>query len=703
MATTEDVPDGPLVDRLSNRFFRDYCWDDLGELAQKFPNEKRSLNVSWRDLHQFDPDVGDDYLSAPDTLHEYLEEALIAADTPIDVSLAGAHVRVYDLPETHTFYPGEFSPSNHFGTYRAIRGEITKVSSVYSKAEEALFECQICGTPNRVTQSTSEFQEPHECEGCDRKGPFLLDFEKSEFVDMQKLRVKIPPELSDGTQQSIDAFVEDDLPGTVTIGDRVKVSGAIRLEQQGDNSSKKPHFEEYLEGRHIEIEQTDQQDLDISGEERAQIKELANGAEGDPLGVAAQSLAPKIYGYETEKKAIVLSMVSGGQVKYPTSDTDRSDLHVLLLGDPGTAKSKMIDRAQDLGWRTVGVSSSRATGPGLTVAAEQDDFGDQGWTLKAGAFVKANGGTICIDELDDMDPNVRAVMLDPMSKQKFSASLAGENVTFQTETSVIAAGNPKYGRFDPYEPVPEQFDFDSALLSRFDLVFTLQDMPDEEHDQKVVDHMLDSRDAAKRNALGKTVDEDDVEKIDPPVDKDLFPKWIAFARKQDTPPFESEEVKDQIKESFLGLRGLYDYNAGEPVPVTFRDLEGIVRVAEAVAKLELSETITERHATIAKEIVGRSMRDIGRNEDGEFDADVKETGTSKVQHERMKTLQSVMVELQSETDQNMVGEERVVDTLVDEHSFDRDQLYNDIRKLREERGVVIEPQTGYLRYIGDGR
>ncbi|WP_121744764.1 minichromosome maintenance protein MCM [Natronorubrum halophilum] len=695
--STQPSQDEPLTDRLATKFYRRYYKEEIGKLAQKYPNEQRSLEVDWGDIHQFDPKVADDYLTQPEQMRRYFEEALRIFDLSIDISLH-AHVRVGNLPEEYTFYPGEFSPSEHLADYRSIRGEITKTSDVYPKIEESAFECKLCGTLTRVPQPDGSFQEPHECQGCERQGPFRVNFDQSEFVDAQKLRIKVPPELADGAGQKIDAFVEDDIAGDVTVGDRVVVSGIIHFEQESSGQQKKPKFDPYLEGHHIEIEKTDQQDLDVSSQERKRIRELSDGAEGDPLDVGAQSLTTKVFGYDLEKKALILAMVSGGQIQYGDGDSDRSTLNVFLIGDPGTGKSKLIDRAESIGWRTVGVTSRRATGPGLTVTAEQDDFGDGDWSLKAGAFVKANGGTVCIDELDDMEPDVRAFMLEPMSKQKINASIAGEQATFETQTSVIAAGNPKHGRFDPYEPIPEQFDFRSDLLSRFDLIFTVQDVSKEESDRELADHVLDVRDAAKREE-DVLVDEDD-DVAEPIVDPEIFRKWIAVAKQQPNPPFESEAVKEQLRESFLEIRKLYDVRDSSPVPVTFRDLEGLVRIAEAAAKFELSNTITERHAQIATEMAGRSMQDVGKNEDGEFDADVVEVGQSKSQKDRKKTLKLSIDDLEDEYDSG-VPRERVIEYIQEDcdRDYSADRLHADMDVLLE-AGEAIEPQTDHIRYLG---
>jgi replicative DNA helicase Mcm len=393
---------------------------------------------------------------------------------------------------------------------------------------------------------------------------------------------------------------------------------------------------------------------------------------------------------------LILAMVGGQKVEYGQGDHDRGEFHVLLLGDPGTGKSKLISRVEELGWRTVGVSGKGAKTAGVTAAATRDDFSETGeWTLDSGAFVKANGGVVCIDELDDMPENVRSSMLEPMSKQSIHITKAGINTKLQTETAVVAAGNPKYGRFDQYEPLHQQFDIGSTLLSRFDLIFTVTDRPDPDEDAEISGHILETRDAAKRQMRGNATVEDD-DAVSTPVEPELLRKWIALAKQQPAPVFEDESVKDWLQESFHNLRGMHGYDEDATVPVTFRKLEGIIRIAEASAKFRFSDTIEMRDAKEATKAVGQSMQDYGTNEDGELDAGVQEAGTSKSQAERMKALGEVMQELQGSS--GGVPKERVVAEL-GECGIAEGKAWDAIESALEE-GSAYEPATDAIRWVG---
>jgi replicative DNA helicase Mcm len=653
-------------------FLGRYYGDEIARLAQRYPQEQRSLTITYDDLYQFDPTLAEQYVDHPRDSREIAEEALRTIDLPVDVSLGSAHVRLHGLGETHTWMPGEYSPTDQVGEYRALEGEISRATEVYPRIVEAAFECQRCGTMTYIPQSSSGFREPHECQGCERQGPFRIDNDQSEFVDAQKLELKRPPEHAEGDGETIEVDVEDDLCGTAEVGDRVVISGHLHMRQQELRGEKSARFEQWFEAHHIAIDETDHRELDIDQETRERIRELVDGVEGDPLVVAGESLTPQIYGYETIKQMLVLSMVGGSHVAYPSDDTDRGTVHVLLLGDPGTSKSKLIDRVESVGWRTVGVSGKGATVAGVTATATQDEFGPGGseWTLKAGAMVRAHRGTVPIDELDDMPSDVRDALLEPMSKQHIFVTKGGINTKLQTRTTVVAASNPRHGRFDEYESLPDQVPFDSNLVSRFDLVFLLTDQPKEDRDRQISEHILQQRDGAKRvDRSGTAVSDTEME--EPPVEPDVLRAWIALAKRQPDPVFEDESVLQKIRDQFTELRGLYDYDDDSPVPVTFRQLESIVRIAEAAARFEFSEVITERHARIATEAVGESMRDFQTDADGNLDADVVETGTSFSQRDRIDYVRDLILELEDSYPQGRVPRQDIVG-LHDEKRADED-------------------------------
>ncbi|WP_336134877.1 LAGLIDADG family homing endonuclease [Natronomonas amylolytica] len=388
-----------VIDKFE-QFYRDYYRNEIGDLAQKYPNEKRSLYIDWDDLYRFDPDLADDFIAQPEQMRDYAEEALRLYDLPVDVKLGQAHVRVQNLQEST---PIRDIRARHRGQLIAVSGIVRKATDVRPKVTEAAFECQRCGTLTRIPQTSGEFHEPHECQGCERQGPFNINFDQSEFVDAQKLRVQESPEGLRGgeTPQSIDVHIEDDITGHVTAGDHVRVSGILHLDQQESNQEKSPIFDVYMDGLSVEIEDEQFEDMDITDEDKKEIIELSN--DDDIYEKMVESMAPSIYGYEQQKLAIIMQLFSGVTKHLPDGSRIRGDLHMLLIGDPGTGKSQLLQYVRNLAPRSVYTSGKGSSSAGLTAAAVRDDFGDgQQWTLEAGALVLADQGIAAVDELDKM-------------------------------------------------------------------------------------------------------------------------------------------------------------------------------------------------------------------------------------------------------------------------------------------------------------
>ena len=331
--------DTEVIDRFEE-FYRSYYRNEIAELAQKYPSDQKSLYIDWGDLSRFDTDLADDFRNKPVQLRRYAEEALRLYDLPVDVSLGQAHVRPRGLPETTDI---RAIRSDHRGMLIAVQGIIRKATDVRPKITTAAFECQRCGTLSRIPQDSGDFQEPHECQGCERQGPFQINYDQSEFIDAQKLRVQESPEGLRGgeTPQSIDINIEDDITGEVTPGDHVSVTGVLKLEQQGSQQEKSPMFDIYMEGLAVEVEDEEFEEMDITDEDKKEIIELSS--DPDIYEQIQGAIAPSIYGYEKEKTAMALQLFSGVTKFLPDGSRTRGDLHMLLIGDPGTGKCQHYD------------------------------------------------------------------------------------------------------------------------------------------------------------------------------------------------------------------------------------------------------------------------------------------------------------------------------------------------------------------------
>ncbi|WP_232703190.1 minichromosome maintenance protein MCM [Halobacterium wangiae] len=689
-----------LVDRFEE-FYRRYYSDDVAELARQYPRESKSLDLDWRDLYQMDPDLADDYINHPDQLGEAAEEALRLYDLPVDVSLGQAHVRVFGLEETTEIRDIR---AEHLNTLIGVQGMVRKATDVMPKIQSAVFVCQRCGAETEVPQSDAGFQEPYQCESCERQGPFKLDPERSEFVDAQKLRIQESPEgLSGGeTPQSIDIHIEDDITGEVTPGDHITATGVLRLDQ-GDESTDSPIFDLYMEGSSVVVEDEEFEEMDITEEDKQQIIEISERE--DIYEQMVDSMAPAIYGHREAKLAMMLQLFAGVTKELPDGSRIRGDLHMLLIGDPGTGKSQMISYVQNIAPRSVYTSGKGSSAAGLTAAAVRDDFGDgQQWSLEAGALVLADQGVAAVDELDKMADDDRSAMHEALEQQKISISKAGINATLKARCSLLGAANPKYGRFDQYEPIGEQIDLEPALISRFDLIFTVTDKPDPEEDAKLARHIIQTNYAGELNTQNDNIAnanhsaeeiDSQTENVAPAIEADLLRKYIAYARRNCYPTM-TDEAKEAIEEFYVDLRSK-GQDEDAPVPVTARQLEALVRLAEASARLRLSDRVEAEDADRVISIVRSCLQDIGVDpETGEFDADVVETGTSKTQRDRIKNIKGLIKEIEQDFDEGAPIEE-VLDR-AEEIGMDADRAEHEIEKLKE-KGELYQPNKDHLRSI----
>lgn len=670
------------------QFYRDYYEEEIAKLAQRYPKDQKSLWIDWMDIFRYDSAIADDIKKKPDQMLEYFEEALRQYDLPLDISFADANVRITNLPDSEVLSVAD-TRSDHVNTYIGVAGQVSKTSDVKPRPIEVAFECQRCGTLTRIPQSGTEFQEPHECQGCERQGPFRMNVEQSTLTDHQLVRLQEPPEQSKGGNgKHIDVMLEDDLVNSVSPGDRVEVAGTLSLDEDTDGMT----FDTYLDGQATAVEETDFEEIDVS-EYEDEIYAIANGEYGDPFEALVGSIAPKIRGYEDIKTGLVLQLFGGVRVQYPDGSADRGDFHILLLGDPGCGKSTLLRAIEQIAPRSTYVSGKGASKAGMTAAAVRDDFGDTEWGLEAGALVMADQGVACVDEIDKVQDDAVSSLHGALESQRVEIQKAGIDATLPARTALLAGGNPKYGRFDMYEPIGQQIDLGPTLLSRFDLMFMLTDEPDEQKDSEIARHMINSRRMANDYTHG-TGTTDDMGDIEPTIDRETLRAYIAYA-KQNIHPVIPDEVASKIEDWYTNFRMANSGDNDSPVPVTARKIEAIERLSEASARARLSDTVEKEDVERAGRLVMRSMRDVGVDpETGEFDADVVETGQSKAQRDRIQNVKSIIEELQSESKKG-AGHEIVVDEAM-EHGIDREQTEHEIQKLKD-KGEIYEQHTDYYR------
>ncbi len=685
-------------------FFETYYRDELNRLADAVEyGKERSLYVDFlKDLSIYrEGKLGEELLSNPDKVIAHANEGLALAENIHDVSLDGCVARFYNLPASRRVLIRDLR-SEHISKFIAIEGIVRKVTEVRPKVVVAAFSCTKCGKVVEVTQDDeATLKQPYECPACKNKR-FVFLPEESLTVDSQRIRIQEYPEnLRGGEQpQQIDVMLEGDLTGKVNPGDRVIVNGIVRAKPRKIGSKQLQHMDLHIEGNSIEVLQQEYEEFEITEEDKKRILELAEDERIFDKIVA--SIAPSIYGHEDIKLAIALQLFGGVPKKLPDGTEIRGDIHVLLVGDPGVAKSQILRYVHRIAPRSVYTTGKGTTTAGLTATATRDEF-DGRWTLEAGALVLADKGIALVDEIDKMRSEDRSALHEAMEQQTVSVAKAGINAVLRARCALLGAANPKYGRFDRYTPIAEQIDLSPTLLSRFDLIFVLTDDPDEVRDRKLAEHILKTHEIGEkleklRNIASAEFTKEELTReaetaeIVPAIEPDLLRKYIAYAKRTVFPVL-SEEAKERIIDFYLSLRSRVKENSA--VPVTARQLEALIRLAEASARLRLSDVVEREDVDRVVEIIRHSLEQIAIDpETGEIDIDYAFTGTSKSQRDRILILKRIIEELEAAHEKGAPEEEII--RAAEEEGIDERKTRELLRKMRE-MGDIYSPRNGYYR------
>jgi replicative DNA helicase Mcm len=633
----------------------------------------------------------------------YLAEKIIKKLTPPE-NKVNIHLRVKNLPTDSKIEIRDLR-SKHLGKFIAVEGLVRKATEVRPKMVDAVFKCVRCNTIIREPQDGLTFKEPLECykeqAGCSRTAAstkFKLLNEASTYVDTQKIEIQESPEgLRGGAQpQRLVAYTEDDLTGRISPGDRIIINGALRSIQKKTYPVKSTLFEIFLEINSIELEEHEFEEVPITPEDQEIIIKMSN--DPDIYRKITASISPTIYGMPVEKEALALQLFGGVPKIMPDGTHIRGDIHIFLVGDPGTAKSQLLRYISELAPRGIYASGKSSSAAGLTAAAVKDEFGEGRWTLEAGALVLADKGVACVDELDKMSPQDRSSMHEAMEQQRISIAKAGITATLQSRCAVLGAANPKYGRFDTTQYLAQQINIPVALLSRFDLIFTITDVPDSEKDYLIADHILKTHTLGgierHRKETGEEIAED-IEEIptytEPYLDREFFRKYVAYAKR--VFPVLTKEASDKLREYYTSIR-----KQGEPegssVPITARQLEAFVRLSEASARVRLSDRVTEDDTERAIRIVEYYLRKVA-GEEGKWDIDIIESGTSQSQRERIRTVKRVIKDLFESG--GPVDHEDIISE-AEALGIERSKVESIIKRLHNEEGWIIEARIGSKKY-----
>ncbi|HEY7507363.1 MAG TPA: minichromosome maintenance protein MCM [Nitrososphaera sp.] len=643
-----------------------------------------SLVVDYIDLDSYNPDLAKEITHKPDEYLEAFGEAVLSV-----------------LREIHSDYEQEIREKIRvrIGNYTVqkglreinadlidklvgVSGMVVRSSEIKPLAKKVAYHCTSCGELFDARLKGLLLTKPQKCPKCGER-EFEMDPEHSIFIDFQMVRLQeLPEDLPAGQlPHYVEVTVMGDLVDQCRPGDRIMLTGIIRIEQeqlapQAKTSLFRLRMEgnniEYLGGRAGNKDTRSAERIMISAEDEKQIRTISSKPDAYQKLVA--SFAPHIYGHWEIKESILLLIVGSVTKKLDDGSTRRGDINVLLVGDPGTAKSEMLKFAAKIAPRGLYTSGRGSTAAGLTAAVIRDKSGIM--MLEAGAVVLGDQGLVCIDEFDKIKPEDRSALHEVMEQQTCSVAKGGIVATLNARTSILSAANPMYGKYDPYKNITENVNLPVPLLTRFDLIFIVRDLPEKEKDNLIASHILeihkDSEHAAK-----------------PAIEIDLYSKYLSYAKQLE--PQLTQEAVDLIRNYYMDMRKVESEGM---ITVTPRQLEGLVRLATARARLLLKDKVEADDATRAIYLVEQMLRTAGVDVNtGKMDVGVL-YGKPQSETSKSKTFMDVFKGL-SGSDNNDVEEKALLDELVKTGKFTDE---GDARKYFEKakrEGQIYERKTGF--------
>jgi replicative DNA helicase Mcm len=664
--------------------------EHINSFIGRYPIEN-SVYLDYEQLERIslerDLQVAEALLKSPDDVFAMFREIITEQRIVIDIEgteerTFQPNIRVRNISKEYRTSIPQIRPSME-GMMFAFEGVIIGRGSKFGKIAIARHVCTSCSCNVDMPQRsfTDFIEKPHRCPDCKRSEFRFEPGRVSDKVSFQKLEIQEPLEkVETGKQsQSIALCAIDDVVDKAEIGDNVVVIGILRFMP--------PKFKSALYSPFVEILSMDKTDQDIdinpTPEEIKQIKTLSHDKEiYEKIGA---SVAPSIYGYTDIKEAVALQLFGGRKDKRNAQGgRERSDIHILLVGDPSTGKSKLLRCATALAPKNMLASGKGTSGCGLTASVIKDEVNKDRWVFKAGAMPLANGGLLGIDEFDKMDKEDRQHMLDGMESQTIQLAKAGIMATIKTETTILAAANPIFSRFDQFKPIFTQFDLEPALLSRFDLIFVVFDEINSVTDRKIAKKVLDNHSYESGDAISK---EDQ-----PPIPHILLKKYIAYARKNVFPRL-SIEAKNALEDLYVKIRG---NSKGGMVPITTRQLEGLTRLAEARAKIRLSSKVTVDDVKRVFDIYMTNLKKIATDkETGEIDIDRIMTAHPSDIRAQIRILENIIRDLCGKDPHGEVAIETVL-RRARERGIDDEDSRKIIGELKS-KGSLYEPRKNTLK------
>jgi len=574
----------------------------------------------------------------------------------------------------------------------SVSGMVVRASEVKPLAKEVTYKC----LDKHISQFTlldgMSLNASVKCQTPNCKHTNLAIVAKeSRFIDFQIVRLQeLPEDLPPGQlPHYVNVSMKQDLVDYARPGDRIVLTGIVRIEQErisGVKQSESALYRLRIDGNNIEFiggkgtkssRRTEREE--ISPDEQKIINTLSKNP--DIYDRLIASFAPHIRGHELFKEAILLLIVGSTQRALSDGSKVRGDINVFLVGDPGTAKSEMLKFCARIAPRGLYTSGRGSTAAGLTAAVVRDTSGI--FMLEAGAVVLGDQGLVCIDEFDKMRPEDRSALHEVMEQQSASIAKGGIVATLNARTSILAAANPMFGKYDPFKNLTENVNLPIPLLTRFDLVFVVRDIPSQEKDRQIAQHIISQHGTSGTDTTSL-------------IDIDILTKYLAYAKRND--PILTKEAQNKIMEFYLKMRSVEDEDKEKMITITPRQLEGLIRLSTARARLLLKNQVEGDDADRAIYLFNEMLKNAGIDVNtGKIDIGVLQ-GRPRSEVSKLATFMEILKSLEGEP-KNPVPEQEFVDELVKSEKFkDEDEARRYIRKLINEASIY-ESTPGHYNTV----
>ena len=573
----------------------------------------------------------------------------------------------------------------------SVSGMVVRSSEVKPLAKEVTYKCLDKHISKFTLLDGMSLNASVKCQTPNCKHTSLAIIPKaSRFIDFQILRLQeLPEDLPPGQlPHYVNVSIKQDLVDYARPGDRIVLTGIVRIEQErisGVSKSESALYRLRMDGNNVEFiggkglkssRRTEREE--ISPDEEKIVKSLAKNP--DIYDRLIASFAPHIKGHALFKEAILLLIVGSTQRVLTDGTKIRGDINVFLVGDPGTAKSEMLKFCARIAPRGLYTSGRGSTAAGLTAAVVRDASGI--FMLEAGAVVLGDQGLVCIDEFDKMRPEDRSALHEVMEQQSASIAKGGIVATLNARTSILAAANPMFGKYDIFKNIYENVNLPIPLLTRFDLVFIVRDIPSQEKDRNIAQHIISQHGSSGTDTTSL-------------IDIDILTKYLSYAKRGE--PALTKEAENLIMEFYLKMRNISGDDKENMITITPRQLEGLIRLATARARLLLKNKVEGEDADRAIYLFNEMLKNSGTDVNtGKVDIGVLQ-GRPKSEVSKLQMFMEILRSLEGEP-KSSVPEQEFVDELAKSDKFSEEEARKYIRRMIRDASIY-ESKPGHYNTV----